>query len=139
MGRLGGDRRGRAALMPGAGEFVFVEGNGLTGGGGVGRGGPVEVDEDGRGVGGRHGDGCGESRGEERAGGVAGDGDAGMFGVAALPGAVVIAVAAAAGGQFFLGPGHEQRGQQREAEGDQQQHDGGETPHPPIVSISRRD
>jgi len=139
MGRLGGDRRGRAALMPGAGELVFVEGNGLTGGGGVGRGGPVDVVEDGRGIGGRHGDGGGESRGEERADGLAADGDTGIVRVGAIPGAVVIAVAAAAGGQFFRRPGDEQRRQQREAEGDEQQHDGGETPHPPIVSVRQGD
>lgn len=82
-------------------------------------------------MGGRRGHFSGREEGTDRHGG---DLDAIGRGVAHLLGAVMIAIAAAAGGQIGLfDAGQQQRCQQREAEGDQQQDYGRVTPHQSIV------
>ena len=60
--------------------------------------------------------------------------DAVSAGLAHLLGAMVFAIAAAAGGKFLLLTGEQQGRDQREAEGDQQQDDGRKTPHAKIVA-----
>ncbi len=125
---------GRAALLPGADGGFGLPLRGLGWRGGVDRDGDVGTCEGwGRGTGLIGGRGHLAVR-EERAGGEGADLDAIGRRMAQLLGAMVFAIAAAAGGEFLLLTGEQQGRDQREAEGDQQQDDGRNAPHASIVA-----